>query len=216
MVTEKRLATIPDVDSLKRLCQSLAMLDAIMSPEWEYRYFSFNSKWDDGEMMASMRNGSGDEYFILFNSEGAIIKGFEHESSMSPWATDPTQVWPGVLDEVAAECAAFLTEPAFSMKDTTFCLWRRNQDPSWHVGDIKYPDEADPDGSEYLLFILDGDPKTYQQFAEEYYERAVDLGTVVSIYAQLPLTSQMIQRLNAEVILEDLKADLDEIDYPHC
>jgi hypothetical protein len=71
---------------LKKLCQSLATLDAIMSPEWEYRYYSFNSKWAEGEMMASMRNGSGDEYFILFNSEGAIMKGFAHESSMSPWA----------------------------------------------------------------------------------------------------------------------------------
>ncbi len=50
-----------------------------MSPEWEYRYYSINSKWDEGEMMASMRNGSGDEYFILFDSHGAIMKGFDHD-----------------------------------------------------------------------------------------------------------------------------------------
>jgi len=65
MVTKKRLETIPEVEALKRLCQSLAMLDAIMSPEWAYRYYSFDSKWGEGEMMASMRDGSGDEYFIL-------------------------------------------------------------------------------------------------------------------------------------------------------
>jgi len=68
MVTKNRLATIPNVETLKKLCQSLATLDAIISPDWEYRYYSFNSKWADGEMMASMRNGSGDDYFILFNS----------------------------------------------------------------------------------------------------------------------------------------------------
>ena len=216
MVTKKTLATIPDVLALRRLCQSLATLDAIMSPEWEYRYYSFNSKWADGEMMASMRNGSGDEYFILFNSEGAIIKGFDHESSMSPWASEPKQVWPGVLDQVPTEFAQFLTEPAFSMTDATFCIWRRNQDSSWQVGKINYPDEEDPDGSEYLLSILDGDPKTYQQFAEEYYETSVDLGTVASIYEQQPLTAPMIERLNAEVSLETIKPDLDEIDYPHA
>ena len=214
MVTKKRLATIPNVESLKKLCQSLAMLDAIMSPEWDYRYYSFNSKWADGEMMASMRNGSGDEYFILFNSHGAIMKGFAHESSMSPWASDPEHVWPGVLDQVPAEFAEFLTELAFSMAETTFCIWRKNEDSSWQTGEIDYPDEDDPDGSEDLLFILDGDPKTYQQFAEEYYEASVDFRTVASIYEQQPLTSQMIERLNPKVSLETIRADLEEILYP--
>ena len=101
MVIKNRRATIPNVETLKKLCQSLATLDAIISPEWDYRYYSFNSKWAEGKMMASMRNGSGDDYFILFNSQGAIMKGFAHESSMSPWATESGQVWPGVLDESA-------------------------------------------------------------------------------------------------------------------
>jgi hypothetical protein len=69
-----------------------------MSPDWEYRYFSFDSKWDLNEMMASMRNGQGDDFFILFNNNGAIIKGFDHEAPMSPYAHQPKRVWPGVLD----------------------------------------------------------------------------------------------------------------------
>ena len=214
MVTKSRLATIPNVESLKKLCQSLATLDAIVSPEWEYRYYSFNSKWADGEMMASMRNGSGDEYFILFNSRGAIVKGFAHESSMSPWATDSEQVWPAVLDEVPHEFQEFLTEPAFSMSDTTFCIWRRNEDPSWQVGQIEYPEEDDPDGSEDLLFILDGEPATYREFAEQYYERPIDLSAVAYIYQQKPLTSDVVEMLNAEVSRESLKSCLEEIGYP--
>jgi hypothetical protein len=214
MVTKKRLDTIPNVELLKKLCQSLATLDAIISPEWEYRYYSFNSKWAEGEMMASMRNGSGDEYFILFNSQGAIMKGFAHESSMSPWASDSEQVWPGVLDQVPAEFGGFLTEPAFSMAETTFCVWRRNGDPSWQTGQIEYPDEDDPDGSEDLLFILDGEPKTYQEFAEQYYERAIDLSVVMSVYERESLTPQMIEKLNPEVSVESVASDLEQIDYP--
>src|SRR6185503_734304 len=103
MVTKKRLDAIPNIESLKKLSQSLATLDAIMSPAWENRYYSFNSKWADREMMASMTNGCGDDYFVLFNSHGAIMKGFAHESPMSPWSTDLQQVWPGVLDEVPEE-----------------------------------------------------------------------------------------------------------------
>lgn len=214
MVTKKRLETIPDVESLKKLCQSLATLDAIMSPEWEYRYYSFNSKWAEGEMMASMRNGSGDEYFILFTSQGAIMKGFAHESSMSPWASDSEQVWPGVLDQVPAEFEAFLTEPAFSIGETTFCIWRRNEDTSWQTGQIEYPDEHDPDGSDDLLFILDRDPNTYKEFAEQYYERSIDLSTVIDVYERQPLTPQMLVRLNPQITLESLASDLEAIDYP--
>lgn len=214
MVTKKRLATIPDVEPLKKLCQSLALLDAIMSPEWEYRYYSFNSKWAEGEMMASMRNGSGDEYFVLFNSQGAIMKGFAHESLMSPWSSVSEQVWPGVLDQVPAEFEEFLDEPAFSMAETTFCAWRRNGDPAWQTGEIEYPGEDDPDGSDDLLFILDGDPKTYQEFAEHYYERSIDLGVVRNFYEQQVLTPQMIEKLNPEVSLENLETDLEQIDYP--
>ena len=165
--------------------------------------------------MASMRNGSGDEYFILFNSQGAIMKGFAHESSMSPWATESEQVWRSVLDEVPSEFQEFLTEPAFSMGDTTFCIWRRNVDPSWQVGQIDYPEEDDPDGSEDLLFILDGAPTTYREFAEQYYERPVDLSAVIQVYEQKPLTSEILELLNAEVSREDLKSDLEQIGYPN-
>ena len=164
--------------------------------------------------MASMRNGSGDEYFILFNSQGAIIKGFAHESSMSPWATESGQVCKGVLDEVPSEFQEFLTEPAFSIDDTTFCIWRRNADPSWQVGQIDYPEEDDPDGAEDLLFILDGAPTTYRKFAEQYYERPVDLSAVIHVYEQKPLTSEILEVLNPKTSLEDLKLDLEKIGYP--
>jgi hypothetical protein len=213
MVTKKTLDAIPDILSLKKLSQSLAMLDAIMSPEWEYRYYSFNSKWAAGEMMASMRNGCGDEYFILFNAQGAIVKGFAHESAMSPWSNDSEQVWPGVLDDVPNEFAEFLKEPAFSIESTTFCLWRRSADASWQTGQIDYPKEDDPDGSEDLLFVLNGDPATYQEFAEQYYERPIDLHAVRSIYQHQPLTAEIIEGLNPEVSLESLGSDVEEIAY---
>ncbi len=35
---------LPAIKDLRCLCKSLAMLDAIICAEWEYRYYSFNSK----------------------------------------------------------------------------------------------------------------------------------------------------------------------------
>jgi hypothetical protein len=40
MISTRDLSHLPDIDHLKSLSQSLAMLDAILCPEWEYRYYS--------------------------------------------------------------------------------------------------------------------------------------------------------------------------------
>ena len=213
MATENRLKTFPDIDRLKALCQSLAMLDAIMSPDWEYRYYSFDSKWGLNEMMASMRNGQGDDFFILFNNNGAIIKGFDHEAPMTPYAHKPKRVWPGVLDDVPDVFRDFLDEPAFTIEDTTFCFWRRMEDPCWSIGNIAYPKGSDPDGSDQLLVMLDGKPETYREFAEEYYERDIPLFAIENIYMHQPLTDEIIASLNPDVSFADLKADIENIGY---
>jgi len=66
------------------------MLDAILSPDRESRYYSFNAAWADGEKIASMRNGLGDEYSIVFSAEGVYVRAhdllrvFGREGRLSP------------------------------------------------------------------------------------------------------------------------------------
>lgn len=86
-ISTRNLESLPDVVQLRRLLQSMAMLDAILMPEWQYRYYSFNAQWRQGEMMGSMRNGSGDELFALFNIHGAFLKGFAHETDAAAIAS---------------------------------------------------------------------------------------------------------------------------------
>ncbi len=191
-LSTRNLAGLPWIEELRRICQSLAMLDAIISPDWESRYFSFNSKWASGEMMASMRNGCGDDYFILFSQYGAIIKGFWHESPLSPYGNGG-KVWDDILTEAPQEFAGFLAEPAFSINDTTFCIWRLASQTQWQTGKISWPEEVareyeDPDGSEFLLAQLDGDPLSYQKYAREYFEKEIAIDIVKYIYDHQPLT----------------------------
>jgi hypothetical protein len=213
VISTRDLSQLPDIDRLQALMQSLAMLDAILSPEWEYRYYSFDAYWDTGETMASMRDGSGDETFALFTSAGAIVKGFAHESLMSPYTKNPPSVWSGVLDSVPAAFADFLNEPAFSLLDTTFCIWRTYDDATWQRGDIEFPKDKDPDGSADLLAMLDGNPQTYQVWAEHYYERPISLSTVTHIYKHHPLTEKVVKELNPDISMQELASDIQEIAY---
>jgi hypothetical protein len=190
------------------------MLDAILQPEWDLRYFSFNANWKNGEMMASMRDGSGDDVFTLFIPEGAIIKGYAHESLFAATVVDSRKPWPGILDDVPTVFGTFLSEPAFSIQEATFCIWRREHDVSWNRGRIVFPDGEDPDGSADLLFYLDGFPNTYRQWAEEFFERSISLELVEHIYQHGPLTPQLIARLNSDITIKDLAQDIREIGYP--
>jgi hypothetical protein len=185
--------------------QSIAMLDAILSPEWQYRYFSFNSCWASGQQMGSMRNGSGDHFYALFNSAGCWLKGFDHELGILP---------SGIFDGVPEEFAKCLTEPAFTVSETTFCIWRLHTDHHWQRSPLKVPTTPDdPDGSAQLLWCLDGRPQTYHRWAEDYYDRDVSLRAVAAIYDHRPIDEDIVRELNADAPFNKVSIDVVEIGY---
>jgi len=214
MISTQDLIGLPDVDGLRRLLQSMAMLDAILWPDWQDRCYSFNARWADGEQMGSMRSGAGDDFFALFNEKGCFLKGFVHDALMTPYRWNPKRTWPGIIDHVPPSFSRGLEEPAFSVEDATFCLWRGPGDGSWQVGPIAWPDGPDPDGSAILLSPLDGNPETYRAWAEDCIEREIELVSIGHIYAHKPLNEAVVAGINPEVSLDVLAADIEEIDYP--
>ncbi len=205
----KYLKSLPDVESLRRRCQALAALDSILCPEWEYRYFSFNASWAEGESLSSMRNGEGDDWLILFNRHGAIVKGFVLASAMSEGCP-----WPGVVDAVPEDFSGFVDEPAFAIEKTTFCGWRRHSDYAWSTGSADLPAGEDPDGSGKLLRFLDGDPKTYQAWGEEYYGTRLNPRTIEQVYRHDRLSEFLVRSLNPTAKLRNLHQEIEDIGYP--
>lgn len=210
---------LPDPTVLREHCRSLAVLEAVLSPEWADRHHSFDDRWSAKEAMASMRNGAGDEYSIVFSAAGAYICGFDHESPMSPYAADGP--WPGVLDEVPEVFRPYVEEPAFcdeqGMPVVTACLWRRTEDDSWRTGTIEFPEEPpdDPDGSAYLFqMLVDRSPEAFRRWAEDYYGVPVDPEAVRHVFASRPLTEAVVRALNPEIGLADLAEDLAGIGRP--
>ena len=216
MISTRNLSALPDIGGLRKLLRSLAMLDAILQPEWQFRFYSFDSFWSADEQMGSMRNGQGDDFFALFNRAGCWLKGFVHTAPMTPYRGKPKQVWRGVADAVPAEFARCLREPAFAVEDATFCIWRRYGDSAWQRGEIAYPpDHSDPDGSEYLLSPLDGRPESYREWAAWYFSKpALGVEAVRQVYQHRPLTDELVRLLNPAVTLDDVESDMAEIGYP--
>ncbi|MCW2914408.1 MAG: hypothetical protein JWN52_2476 [Actinomycetia bacterium] len=176
----------------------MAMLEAILSPEWEDRVYSFDAHWGPGQQMASMRSGSGDEYSIVFSLAGAYIRGFDHKSPMSPYGLDPARPWPGVIDDDPPEFAAQVTEPAFAhsfpdgpVPALTACLWRRTTDDRWRTGTIDFPDgSVDADGAKWMFELLvEGTPEACCRHAGDYFEVPVAAELVQHVYPTDPRLS---------------------------
>jgi hypothetical protein len=216
VISTRDLSQLPDIDTLRRLMQSLAVLDAILSPEWQFRLFSFTSKWSKGEQMGSMRTGSGDDLFAHFTKAGCFLKGFAHEYEMTSYREDGSvRAWDGVYDFVPEVFASSLAEPAFDIQSVTFCVWRLPGSLAWSCGDIQFPPKhPDPDGSGWLLSYYDRKPQTYRKHADDYFDVDVPLKHIRAVYDHAPLTEELVRAMNPEVSLADLKADLNEIGYP--
>ncbi|WP_433271529.1 hypothetical protein ACQPZF_12635 [Actinosynnema sp. CS-041913] len=209
---------LPAIPELRGLCRSLAVLDVVLDPDSEDRHHLYDAEWAHDEQLASKRDGAGNEYSIVFTAAGAYVRGFDHESPMSPYATDDGEPWPGVLDSVPDAFRACVEEPAFSDEFgtpyATVCLWREHADDAWRHGDIVFPG-GDQDGADWLFGLLtDGTPEAFQEWAQDYYEKPVDLDAVRHVYAGHPLTADVVTTLNAATTLTAVADDIVRIGYP--
>jgi len=188
---------LSSINDIERTLKALALADAILMPDWEYRYFSFNSNWDGNkkEMMGSMRDGSGGEYFISLTHEGVAGKVLYDNALL-----DASQALLAVPDRFAS----FKIEPAFSIDRASFFFWRAAQDIVWSA--------SPPCLEEYpLLNFLKNSVYAYHSWAEEYYEREIDVDVLKEIFASVSITADQLLILNPEIKLEDIEGDLQEI-----
>lgn len=160
--------------------------------------------------------------------------GFFHESEMTPYKHG--RIWPNMFKGLPAEFKEVLTEPAFEAKKAvTFCIWREHSDPAWKRGPIKFPfrkgDESSlslvnedyelilVDGSAKALSRLDGNPRRFWEWANDYYAdqngpKELPLDVIEAIYANQPLTQAMVQALNPGLKLESIREALHQTGYP--
>jgi hypothetical protein len=191
------MPTLPAPAALERICRGLATLDAILSEDWESRYFSFNAKWGRGQRMGSMRNGSGDDWFFVFGKAGTFFKSYWHEHR----AEADDAIYAGLPRGLAKQ----RTEPAFLMDDgVTF--------GGFHDGK-RWALRGNATPLAELWPVLQGNARAYRTHALEYFELKVPLATISHVLAGKPLTAKVLATAGSERTLEELTADLAEIGY---
>ncbi|MFB9240484.1 hypothetical protein IV454_24940 [Massilia antarctica] len=159
---------------LQRAMQCAARCDAtVTSKEW-LRTFGYDEDWSDGIAMAKYDNGAGDHVIAFFTSDGkALIKGFDHESEVSPHARDEYAIWPGLYEGIPADLLSVVQDEAVEYEDVTFCFWSADG-TSWTTGNARIPEGMD-DGSTWLLGMVQMDAEEFIEWAKCYYENGFDL-----------------------------------------
>jgi hypothetical protein len=185
---------------MKAKLQALAMLDSVLMAEHELRYFSFNSRWGPREQMGSMRDGEGSEFFFLFAPYGASGKIYCPD-------TADTVSRSSLSAHVPHDFASFLAEPAFNLRQISCCLWRRPDEEGW----TSVPSNM---GAIPLLAFVGDRGLYYSTWAGSYYEIAVPVATVESMFETKPLTREMVSSLNPQRALGAVVTDAEEIGYP--
>lgn len=207
MISTKDYSLLPDRNTVQATSKAISVLDAILSPDWEYRYYSYNNNWADDEEFFEMRDGAGDQMLVLFRPDGCVINGYAHEFEQPNKAQLTTNL-PAIFEEF------IFGEPVNSV-GTTFCLWTTEQ-KNWQIGEIEHHENA----SEEFLNVLDGNPQTYTDWAVEYFdENEIDASALLTlatkIYAGQALSKEMVLAVvKSFADWEQLEADLEEIGYP--
>ena len=185
--------------------QALAALDAVYCPEWEYRYYSFDCNWGTDQQMGSIRNGSGDDVYVLFNNEGCFLKGFSHEYPMGAKSYDAFYT---SVPEVFLEASR---EPAFSPHNVNFCFWRHKGGSEWQSA---LPHDTLDSDIFFLIQGLNEEAKSYQAFASDYFEIETDIEHISSAYQHIAMTQPLAEAMNKDIIYSELVESLNEIGYP--
>lgn len=156
-------------DHLLSVMQVCAQLEAEFTEDESMRCYHFYPEWSDGVAIATYENGGGDDLVIIFKDNNVLIKGFDHESEVSPYAQEEYKIWPGMYQGAPKYLIDILDEGPFEKDHVTFCYWLLNNEIQWEQGPVVYNDGED-DGSSWLLSAIKFNSKLCTDWIKEYFE----------------------------------------------
>ncbi len=180
-----------NIKNLQQKLKALALADTILEPEWEMRYFSYDSNWAEEQQMASMRDGEGCFWYVWFQGENIGYKSISpHDGLMSKKELDD------IKNNIPKEYEEFINEPAFYIDDAT---------EIWLLKDLKWIKYGITDITEIidLSEIFKWSATEYKEWAEYYYEKDIDMEALNKVF-DFTLDRDDILKLNPEAVIDDI------------
>ncbi len=208
-------------NDLRKYLKAMAVLDVVMTPKKQAWLRRVNVSSIGKAHAFVIDNGSGDELVVIFTENGALIKGFDHESEYNQFAADE---WDDAFFEhtfsgLPEEFAGLLDEDG--RDNTTFCMWcmddsdmwiRNEQEKKDDDDDEDDEDEDDDDGGKsYLLLYVRKTPEDWCNWAKDYYETEIASDVVKKVYNGDPLTEEDVVKLNPERNAKEVFSELEEL-----
>lgn len=132
-------------------------------------------------------NGSGDSLDVILTDKMILIKGFDHESSLSQFAADEwnQDIIDSFYKGLEEKYVSLYSE---EQKDaTTFFIWYDG-----HAHQHTYQDQ---DGGEWLLSYLFDSFERFHEFVTDYYEITVDEALLSKLYNHGYLSEVELEQL---------------------
>jgi hypothetical protein len=204
------LRSLPDPELMEQRLRTFAMLDAVVAPDM--RSFEFHPRWGKRERMGAFKDGQGNFFFAWFSPRGAVVRGFDHESTMSPFRKDPPEIWPGMFDGLPRALAYARTEPAFAPDEITFCFWAAGKEGAWTPGKVRPPKGKDADGAATVLACFG---RNFHRWANEYYGAELDSNALRRVWSgRDPIDWATLEALNVDFDERAVREEAELLDWP--
>jgi hypothetical protein len=210
----RRLDLLARPGDLLVACRALSLAEAAFNPHIPSRWHTLDGVHTD-EWVCRVSDGCGDEAVMWFSPTGAVIRGFGHESDMSPWAQEPMRTWPGLEDGMPGELRRAPTIMIGDVESVTFCIWWAGGASQWSIGPVEMPGgtNADADGSEYLLCPTSSVSQAHR-FLAEAYDPDISEDLVAALFAQAPLDQELLEQLAVCQDAQVIEAEAARLRYP--
>lgn len=173
-------------NNLIQSLEAMYTLDTIMTLKDWLRII--NKGVSDDVTWYIIDNGEGDELTVMFTETGIIIKGFDHENELNPFAYDNFSK--NIFSGMPQEMSDLLTDDEkFS---TTFCTWYLYDTGKWYQNE--FPDNDG--GKSYLMGYIHENIQSFIEWATEYYDEELNYNLIEKIFNGDKLSHNEILTLN--------------------
>jgi len=176
-----------DWDKIKTRLDALVVIDEYLTdPDKDWLRLVVKTKESYG-VRYLVDNGSGDSLDVTLIDQLILIKGFDHENSLSQFAADEwnQDIIDGFYKGLAEKYQKHYSED--QKDETTFFIW--------YDGQVHQNTYQDQDGGEWLLSYFFDSFERFREFVTNYYSITVDEALLRKLYNYGHLSEVELEQL---------------------